>query len=102
MLPVHDINGVGLLYFAAYPMIADLCAARHVGRALLSNHSTTTRDICYFANAMPDETLVFRLHDWNQTPEQVHYRATLSRKSDDKTMALIACTKAFVDLPPLK
>lgn len=102
MLPVHDINGVGLLYFAAYPMIADLCAARHGGRALLSNHSTTTRDICYFANAMPDETLVFRLHDWNQTPEQVHYRATLSRKSDDKTMALIACTKAFVDLPPIK
>jgi probable biosynthetic protein (TIGR04098 family) len=102
MQPVHDINGVGLLYFAAYPMIADLCAMRHGGRTLLSNHSTTSRDICYFANAMPDETLLFRLHEWEQTAEQVRYRATLARKSDGKTMALIACTKAFVDLPPIR
>lgn len=102
MQPVHDINGVGLLYFAAYPMIADLCAGRHGGPAFFTNHSTTSRDICYFANAMPDETLVFRLHEWEQTPEQVRYRATLSRKSDGKAMALLACTKAFVDLPPIK
>jgi probable biosynthetic protein (TIGR04098 family) len=102
MQPVHDINGVGLLYFAAYPMIADLCAGLHGGPALFTNHSTTTRDICYFANAMPDETLVFRLHEWEQTPDLVRYRATLSRKSDGKAMALIACTKAFVDLPPIK
>jgi probable biosynthetic protein (TIGR04098 family) len=102
MQPVHDINGVGLLYFAAYPMIADLCAMRHGGRTLLSNHSTRSRDICYFANAMPDETLLFRLHAWEQTAEQIRYRATLARKSDGKTMALIACTKAFVDLPPIR
>ena len=26
ILPPHDINGVGLLYFAAYPSVFDLCS----------------------------------------------------------------------------
>lgn len=102
MLPVHDINGVGLLYFAAYPMIADLCAMRHLGRDLLSAHSTTLRDICYFANAMPDETLVYRLHEQERVADRIRLRATLSRKSDGKTMALIDTEKTKVDLPPIR
>lgn len=102
MLPVHDINGVGLLYFAAYPMIADLCAMRHGGRDLLSGHSTTLRDICYFANAMPDETLVFRIHQWDQSDEKVRYRSTISRQSDGKVMALLDTEKTRVHLQPIK
>ncbi|WP_199554336.1 LnmK family bifunctional acyltransferase/decarboxylase [Sandaracinobacteroides hominis] len=102
MQPVHDINGVGLLYFAAYPMIADICAARHFGPELLSRRSTTLRDICYFANAMPDEILVYRLHAEQTEGDRLRYRATLSRKSDGKTMALIETEKQTVDLPPIK
>lgn len=102
MQPVHDINGVGLLYFAAYPMIADICAARHFGPDLLSGRSTTLRDICYFANAMPDETLVYRIHAEQAEGDRLRYRATLSRKSDGKTMALIETEKTKVDLPPVK
>ena len=26
-------------------------------------HSTAKKDICYFANSEPDETLLFRLHE---------------------------------------
>src|SRR5262249_34983914 len=33
IIPGYDINGVGLLYFAAYPMINDICAVRHAGRS---------------------------------------------------------------------
>lgn len=29
----HDINGVGLLYFATYPTISDICELRYLGRA---------------------------------------------------------------------
>lgn len=102
MQPVHDINGVGLLYFAAYPMIADICAARHFGPTLLAGRSTTLRDICYFANAMPDETLVYRIHSEQTEGDRLRYRATLSRKSDGKTMALIETEKQKVELPPIR
>ena len=29
IVPFHDINGVGLLYFAAYPIISDICSLRY-------------------------------------------------------------------------
>jgi probable biosynthetic protein (TIGR04098 family) len=100
--PVHDINGVGLLYFAAYPMIADLCVARHAGAELLSGHSTTNREICYFANAMPDETLLFRLHSWDADAGAVRFRSSLSRASDGKMMALIDTRKARIAAAPVR
>lgn len=93
MLPVHDINGVGLLYFAAYPAIAELCAGRHAGRGFAFDYSTCERDVMYFANADPSETLIVRLHRWEQTDEEIAYEATISRKSDDKTMAVVAARK---------
>jgi len=93
ILPPHDINGVGLLYFAAYPMIADLCAMRHGGRNMLFDFSTIRRDVCYFANATPDETLVFKLHEWSADASAIHYEGSLSRASDGKTMAHIICDK---------
>ena len=35
ILPPHDINGVGLLYFAAYPSVFDLCFERSEGKGFL-------------------------------------------------------------------
>ena len=96
ILPPHDINGVGLLYFAAYPMIADLCAMRHGGAAMLFDYSTIRRDIYYFANAVPDETLVFRLHEWTADARGIRYAATIARASDEKTMAYVETDKAPV------
>ncbi len=101
-LPVHDINGVGLLYFAAYPMIADLCAMRHGGRQMLFDYSTTRRDICYFANTAPDDILIFRIHHWDASEDRILSRATIARESDGKTMALIDTEKKRVHLKPIR
>ena len=93
ILPPHDINGVGLLYFAAYPIIVDICALKHAGRSLTSEFSTTFRDVYYFANSTPDETLVFRIYRWDQDPREISFDATLSRKSDGKVMAWVKTVK---------
>ncbi|HEX8192589.1 MAG TPA: Pnap_2097 family protein [Allosphingosinicella sp.] len=64
LLPQYDINGVGLLYYAAYPMIADICAmrSRPEGAAWVTGTSTIERDISYFANADASAGLEWRLH----------------------------------------
>ncbi|MCS6987037.1 MAG: phosphopantetheine-binding protein [Sphingomonadaceae bacterium] len=98
--PFHDINGVGLLYFAAYPAIAELCLTRLKGPAFAFETSTVERDICYFANAEPTDTLIFRLHDWAEDDREVRYLASLARKSDGVTMARIRAVKRRVKLPP--
>src|SRR5262249_54502312 len=70
IVPTYDINGVGLLYFAAYPIINDICAARRdprIGMLL----STTRRDVFYLANSEPTDKLAFRLHDWRETSSGV-------------------------------
>lgn len=64
IVPQHDINGVGLLYFAAYPIIADICEMRAsgMGHGRWAEGSTIARDVHYFANADADAGLEWRLH----------------------------------------
>ena len=38
--PYHDINGVGLLYFAAYPIINDICLRGHFGPGDWADYTT--------------------------------------------------------------
>ncbi|MEL7445510.1 MAG: Pnap_2097 family protein [Pseudomonadota bacterium] len=97
-LAPHDINGVGLLYFAAYPMIFDLCIERFEGKGFLLPMSTVKKDICYFANAEPTETLVFRLHERSEDGDIIHHTASLSRKSDNRRMAEVISSKRDVGL----
>lgn len=94
----HDINGVGLLYFAAYPIIFDICIGRYEGAEFLLTHSTIAKDVCYFANAEPTETLIFRVHKREENDGVIHHTATLSRKSDNKRMATIVGSKRFVGM----
>lgn len=92
IIPQHDINGVGLIYFAAYPNISDICLMRHLGGAGAAlEWSPLERDVCYFANASPAETLIYRLHSARGCPERdsVIFLGSISRKSDGKTMARI-------------
>jgi virginiamycin A acetyltransferase len=96
ILPPHDINGVGLLYFAAYPTIIDICASKRLGREMFSDFSTTHRDVYYFANCGPSETLLFRLHSLEEGADMLRFEATLSRKSDGKVMAFVATEKTAV------
>ena len=96
LIPSHDINGVGLLYFAAYPIIADICAARYAGRSFPIEYSTRSRDVFYFANSSPDEILVYRIHEWTAKDTHLHVEASLSRKSDGVRMAYIVTNKERV------
>jgi probable biosynthetic protein (TIGR04098 family) len=94
--PPHDINGVGLLYFAAYPMINEICALRHSGSEAALTHSTVKRDVYYFANCDISETLVFRIHKWEQDDAGLSFESSISRKSDDVTMAYLITEKQAV------
>jgi probable biosynthetic protein (TIGR04098 family) len=96
ILPPHDINGVGLLYFAAYPIIADICATRYAGRAMMTTFSTRHRDIFYFANTDPDETLIYRLHHWHADEQHIDMEASLCRKGDGAVMARVVTNKARI------
>ena len=93
ILPAYDINGVGLLYFAAYPMINDICAMRHGGRRFAFDFSTRHRDVCYFGNCNADDTVLFRLNAWRETESSIEMEASLSRRSDGAAIAYIATTK---------
>lgn len=93
MLPPHDINGVGLLYFAAYPTVFDLCLEKAEGKGFLMDHSTMAKDICYYANSDPGETLRFVLHAREEAGDLVTHRASLFRTSDGKRMSDVISRK---------
>jgi probable biosynthetic protein (TIGR04098 family) len=94
--PPHDINGVGLLYFAAYPAIVDISASDYAGRAFTLEMSTRARDVYYFANCEPDDALTFRIHKWKPTRDGIRFESSLSRQSDGVLMAHIVTSKGFV------
>jgi len=85
--PNYDLNGVRLLYFAAYPMIADLCEARahpdpvewHMDRSVIA------RDIFYAANCDLHDRIHYRRH----LAEPMRTEASLSRRSDNKLMSFV-------------
>jgi probable biosynthetic protein (TIGR04098 family) len=93
IVPQHDVNGVGLLYFAAYPIISDICESRF---ASPKNSSTIKRDVFYFSNCDPDETLVFRLHRRNSSNSILESETSLSRKSDGVLMSRIFTTRGMI------
>lgn len=97
LVPQHDINGVGLLYFAAYPIIADICETRHAGRDLPFRFSPRERDVHYFANCDPHDTIVCRLHVWDVGDSTIESMTTLHRKSDDTLMAAVRTQRDRTD-----
>jgi len=94
IVPPYDINGVGLLYFAAYPIINDICAARHVGKSFMTDFSTLARDVFYFGNSNADDVLVYRLHEWDDRNDLAAMWGSISRKSDGNVIAHVATQKA--------
>jgi probable biosynthetic protein (TIGR04098 family) len=92
IIPFHDINGVGLLYFASYPIISDICSLRHAGD--FADRSTISRDIFYFANADTSDRLVFRIHRWEHSGATLNVETSLSRRSDGRPMAYLLTSKS--------
>jgi probable biosynthetic protein (TIGR04098 family) len=85
--PTYDVNGVGLLYFAAYVAIDHTCLHRYFGN--MTDWSVVERDICYFANCRADDKIVFRIHEADNSGDFLRLSTSLSRESDGKLMAVV-------------
>jgi probable biosynthetic protein (TIGR04098 family) len=99
--PFYDINGVSLVYFAAYPLIADICELRFTKTAYAERGidalamSTIERDVFYFANCDANDAIVYRLHEVALTDIGYTATATLTRASDGKLMAELRTRKVL-------
>jgi probable biosynthetic protein (TIGR04098 family) len=90
--PYIDINGVGLLYFAAYPIISDLQLLRY--NKNLFYWSTTYRDIFYFSNMNIDDRILFKLNYTKFVDDKIVIFTSLYRESDGKLISQILTVKA--------
>ena len=103
--PYLDLNGVGLLYFAAYPIINDVCEARYFNEHhpnLVREHwaneaYTLARDVYYMSNCNITDDIIYRVHEMEILPEnRVRIQSTLSRSSDGQTLARMFTIKSLV------
>jgi probable biosynthetic protein (TIGR04098 family) len=97
--PFYEINGVGLLYFASYPIISDKCESDYFNSTgnygqWESKFYTTDRDIFYFANCNIDDSILYRLNNFEFIREnKVKLFSSLYRSSDMTLMAHIFTIK---------
>jgi probable biosynthetic protein (TIGR04098 family) len=97
--PWYDINGVGLLYFAAYPIISDIALNKFFIEKLgntdwIEKYSTVTRDINYFANCNVAETIIIRLDSFEIIEAGViQISSSLYRQSDNVMLARVFTVK---------
>jgi probable biosynthetic protein (TIGR04098 family) len=101
--PYYEINGVGLLYFAAYPMIADECNFLFLKKALGINDfgtswTTVFRDIFYFANCNVNDSIRVDLNSIEHVKgNKMQITNSLYRVSDKKLMGKIITVKQKVE-----
>jgi probable biosynthetic protein (TIGR04098 family) len=102
--PYADLNGVNLLYCAAYPMIHDICERKAVMHSSLwqgSNDwsicsSTKARDVFYFANCDIDDQILFCLDHFLVAPDHtVKISSSLYRLSDNQLLARVYTIKVL-------
>ena len=97
--PYYEINGVGLLYFASYPIISDKCEADYFNqnkeyRGWESKYITIARDVFYFANCNVNDSILYRLSSYDFIGEgKVKLFSSLYRISDMTLMANIFTIK---------
>lgn len=93
--PYYDINGVGLLYYAAYPIISDKCLLTYNPDYIF--YHTVYRDVFYFANLNLDDRIIFHLNSIIQTENQIKVQTSLYRESDNQLISKILTVKHRVD-----
>ena len=96
--PYYDLNGVGLLYFAAYPVINDYCELQYFlakgEENWESKYYTIFRDIMYYANCDSRDSMQYVLNSVEYMSEnRIKICSTLYRKSDSSIMARIFTVK---------
>ncbi|MEJ8756813.1 LnmK family bifunctional acyltransferase/decarboxylase [Pontibacter sp. H259] len=99
ILPYYEINGVGLLYFACYPIISDTAVSDIMETlGIVSDfkmrYFTIFRDIFYFANCDVNDKVIVKLNDIELLVNDcIKYSTSLYRKSDNALMARIFTVK---------
>lgn len=91
----YDINGVGLLYFASYPIISDKCFDKYYQQN--DNLQTIYRDIFYFANCNSSEKIIFKLNSIEETDNHLKTAVSLFRKSDNQILSKILTIKQKIE-----
>ena len=101
--PYSDFNGVNLLYFAAYPSIADICDRRYVHDNRLKlgivgdwadRSASIARDVFYYGNCTINDAISYKLLDFEFVHEKrVKIASALHRASDDKLICNILSVK---------
>lgn len=107
--PYIDYNGAGLLYFAAYPTIADT-----LERQLIIKHelmdgegdwavrtSTVARDVFYYRNLNLGQQLTATLKRFDRVDENIILHTALTAESDGTALADIFTAKRVL-APTLK
>lgn len=100
--PYQDVNGVNLLYFAAYPTISDYCETEFMAqhkRAAFKSHwaleaSTIARDVFYYGNCDLDDRIVFAVNSCElMEGRKLGIATSLLRESDRQLIANIFTAK---------
>ncbi len=97
--PYYDLNGVGLLYFASFPIINDVGEAAYFNERNASEryeltYFTLSRDIFYFANCNIQDEIIYKLFVCeNLDTQTLKLSSALYRKSDKLLMARIFTQK---------
>lgn len=96
--PYYDLNGVGLLYFASYPIINDFCELQFFNSQgdlkWEENYFTLFRDVMYYANCDSRDKIIYVLNSVEELSDsRVKLCSTLIRKSDGMMMARIFTIK---------
>jgi probable biosynthetic protein (TIGR04098 family) len=99
--PYIDYNGAGLLYFAAYPTIADTIERRVIREHHLADttrdwaaqSSTIARDVFYYRNLDLGRNLVATLKRFERVGENVILHTLLKSEADGERLAEIITAK---------
>jgi probable biosynthetic protein (TIGR04098 family) len=100
--PYQDLNGVNLLYFAAYPMISDYCELEFIRQQRPdrlverwpSEASTIARDVFYYGNCDLDDRVVFGVNSFAlEADGKCRIATSLFRQSDGQLIANIFTVK---------
>lgn len=99
LIPYHDLNGVGLLYFAAYPIINDICTNKYFNAHRSENwamdYFTEFKDIHYFGNCNSDDKIKFVMHELKSlSDQQILISSSLFRASDNELIARLFTVKS--------
>lgn len=102
--PYIDYNGAGLLYFAAYPTIADTLERQLVIRHELMagtgdwvvRTSTVARDVFYYRNLNLGQRLTATLKRFDRVGENIILHTALTDESDGAVLADIFTAKRVV------